>query len=88
MDIHQQNETVLSHPAVRKKENTVVNGERGRVLSQKVYIQAAALSALSKADPTGIGTRVDIFALVVNRNQAKRLSAMDNKIDYDSILTK
>ena len=87
MDIHQQNETVLSHPAVRKKENTVVNGERGRVLLQKVYIQAAALSALSKADPPGIGTRADMSTLVVNQNQAKRLSAMDNKIDYDSILT-
>ena len=87
MDIHQQNETVLSHPAVRKKENTVVNRERGRVLLQKVYIQAAALSALSKAVPAGIGTRADISTLVVNRNQAKRLSAMDNKIDYDSILT-
>ena len=88
MDIHQQNETVLSHPAVRKKENTVVNGERGRVLLQKVYIQAAALSALSKADLAGIGTRADMSTLAVNRNQAKRLSAMDNKIDYDSILTK
>ena len=88
MDIHQQNETVLSHPAVRKKENTVVNGERGKVLLQKVYIQAAALSALSKADPAGIGTRADMSTLVVNWNQAKRLSAMDNKIDYDSILTK
>ena len=88
MNIHQQNETVLSHPAVRKKENTVVNGERGRVLLQKVYIQAAALSALSKADPAGIGTRADMSALVVNRNQAKRLFAMDNKIDYDNILTK
>ena len=88
MDIHQQNETVLSHPAARKKENTVVNGERGRVLLQKVYIQAAAQSALSKADPAGISTRADMSALVVNQNQAKRLSAMDNKIDYDSILTK
>ena len=88
MDIHQQNETVLSHPAVRKKENTVVNGERGRVLLQKVYIQAAAQSALSKVDPAGIGTRADMSALVVNQNQAKRLSAMDNKIDYDSIVTK
>ena len=88
MDIHQQNETVLSHPAVRKKENTVVNRERGGVLLQKVYIQAAALSALSKADPTGIGTRADMSALVVNQNQAKRLSAMDNKIDFDCILTK
>ena len=87
MDIHQQNETVLSHPAVRKKENTVVNGERGKVLLQKVYIQAAALSALSKADPAGIGTRAYMSTLVVNRNQAKRLSAVDNKIDYDSILT-
>ena len=81
MDIHQQNETVLSHPAVRKKENTVVNGERGRVLLQKVYIQAAAPSALSKADPAGIGTTADMSTLVVNQNQAKRLSAMDNKID-------
>ena len=54
-----------------------------------VYIQAAALlSALSKADPAGIGTRADMSTLVVNRNQAKRVSAMDNKIDYDSILTK
>ena len=88
MNIHQQNETVLSHPAVRKKENTVVNGERGKVLLQKVYIQAAALSALSKADPAGIGTRADMSTLVVNRNQAKRLFAMDNKIDYDNILTK
>ena len=88
MDIHEQNETVLSHPAVRKKENTVVNGERGKVLLQKVYIQAAALSALSKADPPGIGTRADMSTLVVNQNQAKRLSAMDNKIDYDSIVTK
>ena len=88
MNIHQQNETVLSHPAVRKKENTVVNGERGKVLLQKVYIQAAALSALSKADLAGIGTRADMSTLVVNRNQAKRLSAMDNKIDYDNILTK
>ena len=88
MDIHEQNETVLSHPAVRKKENTVVNGERGKVLLQKVYIQAAALSALYKADPAGIGTRADMSTSVVNRNQAKRLSAMDNKIDYDSILTK
>ena len=88
MDIHQQNETVLSHPAVRKKENTVVNREKGRVLLQKVYIQEAALSALSTADPAGIGTRADMSTLVVNRNQAKRLSAMDNKIDYDSILTK
>ena len=88
MNIHQQNETVLSHPAVRKKENTVVNGERGKVLLQKVYIQAAALSALSKADPAGIDTRADMSALVVNRNQAKRLFAMDNKIDYDNILTK
>ena len=26
--------------------------------------------------------------LVVNRNQAKRFYEMDNKIDYDSILTK
>ena len=51
MDIHQQNETVLSHPAVRKKENTVVNEERGRVLLQKVHIQAAPLSALSKTTP-------------------------------------
>ena len=88
MDIHQQNETVLSHPAVRKKENTVVNGERGRVLLQKVNIQAAALSALSKADPAGIDTRADMSALVANRNNAKRLSATDNKIDYDNILTK
>ena len=32
MDIHQQNETDLSHPAVRKKENTVVNREKGSVL--------------------------------------------------------
>ena len=88
MDIHEQNETVLSHPAVRKKENTVVNGERGKVLLQKVYIQAAALSALSKADPAGIGTRADMSTLAVNQNQAKRLSAMDNKIDYDSIVTK
>ena len=88
MDIHQQNETVLSHPAVRKKENTVVNGERGRVLLQKVNIQAAVLSALSKADPAGIDTRADMSALVANRNNAKRLSATDNKIDYDSILTK
>ena len=88
MNIHQQNETVLSHPAVRKKENTVVNGERGKVLLQKVYIQAAALSALSKADPAGIGTRADMSTLAVNRNQAKRLFAMDNKIDYDNILTK
>ena len=88
MDIHEQNETVLSHPAVRKKENTVLNGERGKVLLQKVYIQAAALSALSKADPPGIGTRADMSTLVVNQNQAKRLSAMDNKIDYDSIVTK
>ena len=88
MDIHQQNETVLSHPAVRKKENTVVNGERGRVLLQKAYIQAAAQSALSKADLAGIGTRADMSTLAVNRNQAKRLSAMDNKIDYDSIVTK
>ena len=88
MDIHEHNETVLSHPAVRKKGNTVVNGERGKVFLQEVYIQAAALSALSKADPAGIGTRADMSTLAVNRNQAKRLSAMDNKIDYDSILTK
>ena len=88
MDIHQQNETVLSHPAVRKKENNLVNGERGRVFLQEVYIQAAALSALSKADLAGIGTRAYMSALVVNRNQAKRLFAMDNKIDYDNILTK
>ena len=88
MDIHEQNETVLSHPAVRKKENTVLNGERGKVLLQKVYIQAAALSALSKADLAGIDTRADMSTLVVNRNQAKRLSAMDNKIDCDNILTK
>ena len=89
MNIHQQNETVLSHSAVRKKVNTVVNGEKGRVLLQKVYIQAAALSsALSKADPAGIGTRADMSTLVVSRNQAKRLSAMDNEINYDSILTK
>ena len=51
MDIHPQNETVLSHPAVRKKENTEVNEERGRVLLQKVHIQAATLSALSKTTP-------------------------------------
>ena len=88
MNIHQQNETVLSHPAVRKKENNLVNGERDRVFLQEVYIQAAALSALSKADLAGIGTRADMSALVVNRNQAKRLFAMDNKIDYDNILTK
>ena len=88
MDIHEQNETVLSHPAVRKKENTVVNGEKGRVLLQKVYIQAAALSALSKADPAGIGTRADMSTFVVNRNQTKRVSAMDNEINYDSIHTK
>ena len=83
MNIHQQNETVLSHSAVRKKENTVVNREKGSqsVFVEGICIQEAALSsALSKADPTGFGTRVDIFALVVNRNQAKRLSAMDNKI--------
>ena len=43
---------------------------------------------LSKADPAGIGTRAYMSAFVVNRNQAKRLSAMDNKIDYDNILTK
>ena len=88
MDIHQQNKTVLSHPAVRKKENTLVDRERGGVLLQKVHIQAAALSALSKADPAGIGTRADMSTLVVNQNQAIRLSAMDNKIDYDSTLTK
>ena len=58
------------------------------MLLWKVNIQAAALSAVSKADPTGIGTRADMSTLVVNRNQAKRLSAMDNKIDYDNILTK
>ena len=29
MDIHQQNETVLSHPAVRKKENTVSSNRGG-----------------------------------------------------------
>ena len=75
MDVHQQNETVLSHPAVRKKENTVVNRERGKVLLQKVHIQAAALSALSKADPAGIGTREDMSTLAVNQNQDKRLSA-------------
>ena len=51
MDNHQQNETVLSHPAVRKKENTIVNREKRRVLLQKVHIQAAALSALSKTTP-------------------------------------
>ena len=51
MDIHPQNETVPSHPAVRKKENTGVNEERGRVLLQKVHIQAAPLSALSKTTP-------------------------------------
>ena len=89
MNIHQQNETVLSHSAVKKKEHTVVNGEEGRVLLQKVYIQAAALlSALSNADPAGIGTRADMSTLVVNRNQAKRVSAMDNEINFDSILTK
>ena len=89
MDIHQQNETVLSHPAVRKKVNKVVNGEKGRVLLQKVYIQAAALSsALSKVDPAGIGTRADMSTLVVNRNQDKGLFAMKNEINYDSILTK
>ena len=88
MDIHQQNETVLSHPAVRKKENTLVDRERGGVLLQKVHIQAAALSALSKADPAGNGTRADMSTLVVNQNQTIRLSAMDNKIDYDSTLTK
>ena len=86
MDIHQQNETVLSHSAVRKKVNTVVNGEKGRVLLQKVHIQAAALSALSKADSAGIGTRADMSTLVVNQNQAKRVSAMDNEINYESIL--
>ena len=61
MDIHEQNETVLSHSAARKKVNTVVNGEKGGVLLYKVYIQVAALSsALSKADPAGIGTRADV----------------------------
>ena len=54
MNIHQQNETVLSYPAVRKKENNLVNGERGSVFLQEVYIQAAALSTLSKADLAGI----------------------------------
>ena len=36
MDIHQQNETVLSHPAVRKKENTVVDGRKG---SQSAFVE-------------------------------------------------
>ena len=59
MDIHQQNETVLSHPAVRKKENTVLNREkeRGRVLLYKVYIQAA--------DIIRIGTRKNMTTSVV-----------------------
>ena len=88
MDIHQQNETVLSHSAVREKER-----ERGSqsafVEGIYSYIQAAALSsALSKADPAGIGTRADMSTLVVNQNQDKRLSAMDNEINYDSTLTK
>ena len=59
MDIHQQNETVLSHPAVRKKQNTVVNREkeRGRVLLYKVYIQAA--------DTIRSGTRKNMTTSVV-----------------------
>ena len=49
MNIHEQNETVLSHSAVRKKVNTVVNAEKGRVLLQKIYIQAAARTPLVSA---------------------------------------
>ena len=58
MDIHQQNETVPSHPAVRKKENTVVNKEKGRVVLQKAFFQTASLSVLSKADPADISTSI------------------------------
>ena len=58
MNIHQQNETVLSHSAVRKKENTVVNREKGRMLLYKVYIQADArtplVSALEQPDQKGV----------------------------------
>ena len=58
MNIHQQNETVLSHSAVRKKENTVVNREKGRMLLYKIYIQAAArtplVSALEQPDQKGV----------------------------------
>ena len=59
MDTHQQNETVLSHPAVRKKENTVVNREKetGRVLLYKQYIQAA--------DTIRSGTRKNMTTSVV-----------------------
>ena len=89
MDIHQQNETVLSHPAVRKKENTVVDVRKGSqsAFVEGIYSGSCAVSS-SKASPAGIGTRADMSTLVVNRNQAKRVSAMDNEINYDSILTK
>ena len=65
MDIHQQNEKVLSHPAVRKKENTVVNRGKGRVLLQNLFI-LAALSVLSKVDPAGIGTSIVYTVLGVS----------------------
>ena len=84
MNIHQQNETVLSHSAVRKKENTVVNREKGSqsAFVEGIYIQEAALSsALSKADPAGIGTRANISTLEVNQNQ-------DNEKNYDSTVIK
>ena len=89
MNIHQQSETVLSHSAVRKRVNTVVNGEKG---SQSAFVErtfsGSCAVVSSKADPAGIGTRGDMSTLVVNRNQPKRVSAINNEINYDSILTK
>ena len=48
MDNHQQNETVLSHPAVRKKENTVVDGRKGSqsAFAEGTYSGSSAVSSL------------------------------------------
>ena len=48
MDIHQQNETVLCHPAVRKKESTVVNRERGSYSAfvEGIYSGSYAVSSI------------------------------------------
>ena len=48
MDIHQQNETVLSHPAERNEENTVVKRERGSqsAFAEGIYSGSYAVSSL------------------------------------------
>ena len=53
-----------------------------------IFRQLRSRQLSLRRTPAGIGTRADMSTLEVNKNQAKRVSAMDNGINYHSILTK